>query len=104
MRVSFLSYFLADITHIACLPGDVRLQILLLEKYAKSTFDVVGNLAPELAFKILRRLSVRDLLRLESVSVYPVNVGPFLKLSYRCQRNGNRWYTTLPCGVITVSN
>jgi hypothetical protein len=77
MRVSFLSHFLADITHIACLPGDVRLQILLLEKYAKSTFDIVGNLAPELAFTILRRLSVRDLLRLESVRVYLVNMGSF---------------------------
>ncbi|KAF8192949.1 hypothetical protein BJ912DRAFT_961474 [Pholiota molesta] len=28
----------------SCLPGDIRLQILLLEKYAKSTFDVLGNL------------------------------------------------------------
>ncbi|KDQ53967.1 hypothetical protein JAAARDRAFT_136370 [Jaapia argillacea MUCL 33604] len=52
----------------SCMPGDIRLQILLLEKYAKSTFDVVGNLAPELAFKILRLLSVRELVAVEPVS------------------------------------
>jgi len=55
------------------MPGDIRLQILLLEKYAKSTFDVVGNLAPDLAFKILRRLNVRELLRVEPVCIH-VNV------------------------------
>ncbi|KAI0300556.1 hypothetical protein B0F90DRAFT_1723944 [Multifurca ochricompacta] len=52
----------------SCLPGDIRLQILLLEKYAKATFDIIGNLAPDLAFKILRHLSVSELLALESVS------------------------------------
>ncbi|KAI0029689.1 hypothetical protein K488DRAFT_80023 [Vararia minispora EC-137] len=52
----------------SCMPGDIRLQILLLEKYAKSTFDVVGNLAPELAFKILKHLRVPELLGVEMVS------------------------------------
>ncbi|OCH85966.1 hypothetical protein OBBRIDRAFT_738919 [Obba rivulosa] len=52
----------------SCMPGDIRLQILLLEKYAKSTFDVVGNLAPELAFKVLKWLSVPELMGVESVS------------------------------------
>ncbi|KAK7691499.1 hypothetical protein QCA50_004898 [Cerrena zonata] len=50
------------------LPGDIRLQILLLEKYAKSTFDIVGNLAPDLAFKIFKLLNVRELLAVEPVS------------------------------------
>jgi pyrimidine and pyridine-specific 5'-nucleotidase len=50
------------------MPGDIRLQILLLEKYAKSTFDIVGHLSPELTFKIFKLLSVRQLLRVESVS------------------------------------
>ena len=52
------------------MPGDIRLQMLLLEKYMKSTFDIVGNLAPELSFRILRLLSVKELLAIESVSFY----------------------------------
>ncbi|KII85487.1 hypothetical protein PLICRDRAFT_116210 [Plicaturopsis crispa FD-325 SS-3] len=52
----------------SCMPGDIRLQILLLEKYAKSTFDIVGSLAPDLAFRILKWLSVKDLVAVEPVS------------------------------------
>ncbi|KDR79285.1 hypothetical protein GALMADRAFT_223515 [Galerina marginata CBS 339.88] len=52
----------------SCLPGDIRLQILLLEKYAKSTFDVLGTLAPDLAFRVLKQLSVKELLAIEPVS------------------------------------
>ncbi|TFK44441.1 hypothetical protein BDQ12DRAFT_593867 [Crucibulum laeve] len=52
----------------SCLPGDIRLQILLLEKYAKSTFDVLGSLAPDLAYNILKWLSVKELLAVEPVS------------------------------------
>ncbi|XP_006456105.1 hypothetical protein AGABI2DRAFT_188160 [Agaricus bisporus var. bisporus H97] len=52
----------------SCLPGDIRLQILLLDKYLKSTFDVLGHLAPNIAFRILSKLSVKELLRLEPVS------------------------------------
>ncbi|KAF8885378.1 hypothetical protein CPB84DRAFT_1816828 [Gymnopilus junonius] len=52
----------------SCLPGDIRLQILLLEKYMKSTFDVLGTLAPDLAFRVLKHLSVKDLLAIEPVS------------------------------------
>ena len=52
---------------LACLPGDIRLQILLLEKYAKATFDIIGNVAPDLAFKILTYLSVSELLAVEPV-------------------------------------
>lgn len=50
------------------MPGDIRLQILLLEKYAKSTFDIVGNLSHDLAFKILKSLAIRELLQVETVS------------------------------------
>lgn len=50
------------------MPGDIRLQILLLEKYAKSTFDIIGNLSPDLAFKVLKWLSVRELLHVEPVN------------------------------------
>lgn len=49
------------------MPGDIRLQILLLEKYAKSTFDIIGNLAPDLTFKILKHLTVQELLAVEPV-------------------------------------
>ncbi|KAI0683273.1 hypothetical protein BC835DRAFT_1396028 [Cytidiella melzeri] len=52
----------------SCMPGDIRLQILLLEKYAKSTFDIVGNLSADLVFKIYKNLSVTELLGVESVS------------------------------------
>lgn len=51
----------------ACLPGDIRLQILLLEKYMKSTYDILGSLAPNLAIRILRFLSVKELLAIEPV-------------------------------------
>ena len=50
------------------MPGDISLQILLLEKYAKSTLDIVGNLPFDLAFKILKCLPARELLRVEPVS------------------------------------
>ncbi|KAF8347588.1 hypothetical protein F5887DRAFT_956525 [Amanita rubescens] len=50
------------------LPGDIPLQILLLQKYAKSTYDVVGNLAPDLACRILKHLTVKELLGVETVS------------------------------------
>ncbi|KAI0746670.1 hypothetical protein C8Q80DRAFT_1176639 [Daedaleopsis nitida] len=52
----------------SCMPGDIRLQILLLEKYAKSTFDIVGNLAPDLALKVFKFLTVKELLAVEPVS------------------------------------
>lgn len=52
----------------SCLPGDIRLQILLLEKYARAKFDIVGNLSPDLAFKILKHLSIPELVGVESVS------------------------------------
>lgn len=49
------------------MPGDIRLQILLLEKYAKSTYDIVGNLAPNLVFNIFKYLTVPELVGVESV-------------------------------------
>lgn len=51
----------------SCMPGDIRLQILLLEKYAKSTFDIVGHLAPDLVFKIFKYLTVPELMGVETV-------------------------------------
>ena len=50
------------------MPGDIRLQILLLEKYAKSTFDIIGNLSQNLVFKIFKYLGVKELLIVEPVS------------------------------------
>jgi hypothetical protein len=60
------------------LPGDVRLQILLLEKYARSTRDIVGALAPALAARVLRYLSVRELLAVEPVRA------PLLRVPRAC--------------------
>ena len=53
----------------SCMPGDIRLQILLLEKYAKSTFDIIGNLAPDLVFKVFKWLTVQELLGVETVGL-----------------------------------
>ncbi|KAL5532396.1 hypothetical protein ACEPAF_5966 [Sanghuangporus sanghuang] len=62
-RVKLLAIILES-----CMPGDIRTQIGLLERYLKSTFDIVGNLAPELSIKIFKYLSVNELLGVESVS------------------------------------
>lgn len=43
------------------MPGDIRLQIALLEKYLKFTFDIIGNLTHELSFMILKHLPVQEL-------------------------------------------
>ncbi|THH29893.1 hypothetical protein EUX98_g4290 [Antrodiella citrinella] len=48
--------------------GFNEMEILLLEKYAKSTYDIVGHLAPDLVFKIFSYLAVPELLEVESVS------------------------------------
>jgi hypothetical protein len=88
----------------ACMPGDIRLQILLLEKYAKSTFDIIGNLSSELAFKILKHLRVQELLNVESVH----NLEPFISVMFvakrmcRCQRNGNKLFICPRYGDTTV--
>lgn len=44
------------------------MQILLLEKYARSTFDIVGNLSSDLVFKVFKWLDVEELLGVESVN------------------------------------
>ena len=60
------------ISIIACLPGDIRSQIGMLERYLKSTFDVVGNLTTELSFKILKHLAVHELIGCETVRIVPI--------------------------------
>lgn len=49
------------------MPGDIRTQIGLLERYLRSTFDIIGNLAPEVSIKIFKYLSVQELLGAETV-------------------------------------
>ncbi|KAJ3915399.1 hypothetical protein F5877DRAFT_48654 [Lentinula edodes] len=50
-------------------PGDASLQMLLLQKYLKSTYDVLGNLSPPLALRVLLHFPVTDVvLRLSLVS------------------------------------
>ncbi|OJA10850.1 hypothetical protein AZE42_06129 [Rhizopogon vesiculosus] len=44
----------------SALPGDIPLQILILQKYLKSSFDIIGSLSPELALRILREVSVKE--------------------------------------------
>jgi hypothetical protein len=54
----------------ATLPGDIPLQILLLQKYLKSSFDIIGFLAPEIALQILSKLSVQEVVGAGLVSVF----------------------------------
>ncbi|CAE6428501.1 unnamed protein product [Rhizoctonia solani] len=49
----------------SCLPGDISAMIRMLEKYAASTFDIVGNLPEDVAIKILGYLNVMELLDVE---------------------------------------
>ncbi|KAJ3782993.1 hypothetical protein GGU10DRAFT_296925, partial [Lentinula aff. detonsa] len=50
-------------------PGDASLQVLLLQKYLKSTYDVLGNLSPPLALRVLLHFPVTDVVqRLSLVS------------------------------------
>ncbi|KAH0828736.1 hypothetical protein J3R83DRAFT_3157 [Lanmaoa asiatica] len=43
-------------------------KFLLLQKYLRSTFDILGTLAPELALRILRELSVKEVVKAGLVS------------------------------------
>jgi hypothetical protein len=52
----------------AMLPTDISEQIRQLEKYVKSAFDVVGLLPKELGARILRELSVHEVLKVSLVS------------------------------------
>jgi hypothetical protein len=67
------------------MPSDIRLQILLLEKYARSTFDIVGNLALPLALRVFGLLTVQELLGVESVSCNT--------LSHTMSSEANRFYS-----------
>jgi hypothetical protein len=86
------------------MPGDIKLQILLLEKYAKSTFDIVGNLAPNLVFQIFKHLSVAELIGVESVSLVSTRLIIFcIDDKYaRYRRNGRKWFTFLRFGSFIV--
>ncbi|KAJ6498518.1 hypothetical protein C8R47DRAFT_971816, partial [Mycena vitilis] len=44
------------------LPGDIPLQILTLQKYAKLSHDIVGALAPQLALRVLLLIPIPHLL------------------------------------------
>ncbi|KAJ8454761.1 hypothetical protein ONZ45_g19177 [Pleurotus djamor] len=44
-----LAHVILDSLH----PGDIPLQILLLERYAKSTFDILGSMGEDIAFRVL---------------------------------------------------
>ncbi|KAJ7182867.1 hypothetical protein C8R43DRAFT_868825 [Mycena crocata] len=46
----------------ASLPGDIPLQILTLQKYAKLSHDIVGGLAPPIALRVLLLIPIPHLL------------------------------------------
>jgi hypothetical protein len=86
------------------MPGDIRLQILLLDKYARSTFDVLGNLSADLAYRVLRCLSVKELLNVEGVrlAVEPVLILAHTYVSSRYLRSGNNPCTIQRSGASTA--
>ena len=47
-------------------------RILLLEKYPKSTYDIPGNISPDLVCRIFKYLLVKKLLGVETVC--PVSI------------------------------
>ncbi|KAF8310300.1 hypothetical protein DL93DRAFT_1665994 [Clavulina sp. PMI_390] len=51
-----------------CLPGDVPLMIALLERYAKTSFDIMTHLPPALSARVLAYLRLPELLTAELVS------------------------------------
>ncbi|KAF8761399.1 A Receptor for Ubiquitination Targets [Rhizoctonia solani] len=61
-RLFLFIFILLTIFIAACLPGDISAMIRMLEKYAASTFDIVGNLPEDVAIKILGHLNVMELL------------------------------------------
>ncbi|KAF9269792.1 hypothetical protein L218DRAFT_850457 [Marasmius fiardii PR-910] len=61
---SRLISIIVDASH----PGDIPLQILLLQKYLKSTYDILGNLAPNLALRVLKEFTVSEVVKLARVS------------------------------------
>lgn len=109
---------------VALLPGDIPLQILLLQKYLRSTFDIVGTLAPELALRILRELSIKEVVKVGMVSggfkhsslvdesnfrraellysLVEIRRGTDVNVLLRCRRNGSLRLDILRCGVGTV--
>ncbi|KAL4063831.1 hypothetical protein J3A83DRAFT_4378489 [Scleroderma citrinum] len=61
------------------LPGDIPLQILLLQKYLKSSFDIVGSLSPDLALRVFRELSIKEVVKAGLVPIIPLAASPRVK-------------------------
>lgn len=74
----------------ACMPNDIRTQIGLLEHYIRTTFDIIGNLEPDLSFKVLRYLTIPELLGVEPVGARATLEASPSNLLNRSQRNGRR--------------
>jgi pyrimidine and pyridine-specific 5'-nucleotidase len=51
------------------LPSDISEQIRVLDKYARSAFDIVGLLPKEISINILKCLTVYETLKLSTVSL-----------------------------------
>lgn len=64
VRIPHIIYFIGALKpfSLACIPGDISAQILLLQKYQKSSFDILGTLPPHLATKCLIYLPLQTLL------------------------------------------
>ncbi|KIY61431.1 hypothetical protein CYLTODRAFT_427543 [Cylindrobasidium torrendii FP15055 ss-10] len=78
---------LLDIIMGVCHPADIRLQILLLEQYLKSTYDIFGNLVPKLGLEILKYFSISQMLDFTLVSKrWYANIHDPLIWRYHCLR------------------
>lgn len=51
------------------MPGDCSSMVHVLEKYAKSSFDILGSLPENIAARILRDFDIPDLLELGLVNL-----------------------------------
>lgn len=80
----------------------VTAMIRMLEKYAASTFDIVGNLPEDVAIRILRNLNVVELLDVETVRFRPNDTRIYSLWVNRCARNGTCLFDTQPFGVRCV--
>lgn len=56
-----------EANQIACDPSDIDAQIVLLEKYKRTRFDILGRLTPELAVQVMLNLQLNDILNLRLV-------------------------------------
>ena len=57
-----------ELIYPACDPSDITAQIVALEKYKRSRFDILDRIGPKLAVQVMGNLGVDDILNLRLAS------------------------------------